>query len=93
MPWNTRRVFLQQKTLHVEHQIMISSEMIETNSEYGVTRMPLSDFCKYKVGKNLILLYQSEALFHIFPRRFFTSEKDFKAFLSYLEAHLGSPKR
>jgi hypothetical protein len=56
-------------------------------------RMRLSDFYKYKVGKDLILLYQSQALFHMFPRRFFSSEEDFKMFRSFLEANLGSPKR
>ncbi len=29
----------------------------------------------------------------MFPRHFFASEEDFKTFLSYLEANLGSPKR
>lgn len=93
IPWKVRRIFAQQKTLHVEYQTAISPEMIESTSENGNMRMRLSDFHKYKVGKDLILLYHSQALFHMFPRRFFASEEDFKTFLSYLEANLGSPKR
>ena len=93
LPWNGRRIFSQQKTLQAEYEIVISPEMIETTSDHGTMRMRLSDFHKYKVGKDLILLYQSQALFHMFPRRFFTSEEDFRTFLSYLEANLGSPKR
>jgi YcxB-like protein len=91
--WNVRRIFAQQKTLQVEYQTVISPEMIESTSENGTMRMRLSDFYKYKVGKDLILLYQSQAIFHIFPRRFFASDEDFNTFLSYLEANLGSPKR
>ncbi len=93
IPWNVRRIFAQQKTLQVEYQTVISPEMIESTSENGTMRMRLSDFHKYKVGKDLILLYHSQALFHMFPRRFFASEEDFNTFLSYLEANLGSPKR
>ncbi|MEI6330371.1 MAG: YcxB family protein [Pseudanabaena sp. ELA645] len=93
LPWNVRRIFSQQKTLQVEHEIVISPEMIETISDNGTWKMRLSDFHEYKVGKDLILLYQSQALFHIFPRRFFVLEEDFKTFLSSLEANLGSPKR
>lgn len=92
IPWNTRRMFSQQKTLQVEHEILISPEMIEITSEHGTTRMRLSEFHTYKVGKDLILLYHSQALFHMFPRRFFALEEDFETFLSYLEANLGSQK-
>lgn len=93
IPWNARRIFAQQKTLQVEYQTVISPEMMESTSEYGTMRMRLSDFNKYKVGKDLILLYHSQLVFHMFPRRFFASEEDFNTFLSYLEANLGSPKR
>jgi YcxB-like protein len=67
--------------------------MIETTSEHGTMKMRLSDFHKYKVSKDLILLYPSQVIFHMFPRRCFASEEDFKTFLSYLEANLGNPKR
>jgi YcxB-like protein len=90
---NARLTFSQQKTIQDEHETMISPEMIESTSETGTMRLRLSDFYKYKVGKDLILLYQSHLLFHIFPRHFFTSEEDFKTVLSYLQATLGSPKR
>jgi hypothetical protein len=93
IPWNVRRIFSQQKTLQAEYETVISPETIEATSEYGKTTIRLSDFYKYKIGKDIILLYQSQALFHIFPRRFFVSEEDFKTFLSYLETNLGSPKR
>ncbi len=93
LPWNVRRIFSQQKTLQIEYETAISPETIESTSEHGTMRMRLSDFHKYKVGKDLILVYQSQVIFHMFPRRFFSSEADFKTFLSYLEANLGSPKR
>jgi hypothetical protein len=93
MPWNVRRIFSQQKTLHSEHTTVISPETIESTSEHGSMKMRLSDFHKYKVGKDMILVYQSQVLFHMFPRRFFASEEDFQTFISYLEANIGRPKR
>jgi YcxB-like protein len=92
LPRNVHRIFLQQKTLQIEYKSVISPEIIESTSEIGTARIRLSDFHKYKVDKDLILLYQSQAIFLIFPRRFFTLEEDFKIFLSYLEANLGSPE-
>jgi YcxB-like protein len=91
IPRNARRIFSQQKTLQVEYKTVISPEVIETTSENGSMRMNLSDFHKYKVSKDLVLLYQSQAIFHMFPRRFFATEEDFELFISYLEDHLGSP--
>ncbi len=93
IPWNARRIFSQQKMLQAEYEVAISPEMFEVTSENGTMRIRLSDFYKYKVGKDLVLLYQSQALFHMVPRRFFSSDEDFKTFLSYLEANLGNPKR
>lgn len=93
MPWNVRRIFSQQKTLHSEHTTVISPETIESTSEHGSMKMRLSDFHRYKVGKDMILLYQSQSLFHMFPRRLFASEEDFQTFISYLEANIGRRKR
>ena len=92
-PWNVRRIFSQQKTLQVEYETVISPDMIKTTSKNGYVEMPLSDFHRYTVGNDFILLYHSQALFHMFPRRFFESDEDFKTFISYLEASLGRSKR
>jgi hypothetical protein len=92
VPSKTRRVFAQQKSLQAQYEIVISPDTIETTSEQGTSRMAITDFYKYKVGQDLVLLYQSQALFHMFPRRVFDSESDFKQFLRYLEANLGHPR-
>ena len=92
-PWNARRIFSQQKTLQVEYEAVISPDTLTTTTQNGHYEMPLADFHKYKVGKNLVLVYQSQVLFHMFPRRFFASDEDFNTFLSYLEARLPRAKR
>ncbi|MEM1253981.1 MAG: YcxB family protein [Cyanobacteria bacterium P01_H01_bin.21] len=91
-PWNARRIFSQQKTLQAEYEMVISPDTITSTTKNGYVEMPLSDFHKYKVGKDLILVYQSQALFHMFPRRFFASDEDYNTFLLYLEANLSPAK-
>lgn len=87
-PWQARRIFSQQKSLQGEFEILIFPERIEINSTRGNMRMQLSDFHKYKVNKDMIVLYHSQAMFNIFPRRFFASDAEFKTFISYLKANL-----
>lgn len=84
--------FSQQKKFQTEYKAVISPEMIEIISEYRSMRMHLTAFQKYRVSKDLIVLYDSWGLFHIFPRRSFPSQADYLTFLSYLEANLGKPQ-
>lgn len=88
--------FSQWKIFQAEYETVISPETIEITSEYGSMRMCLSAFHRYRVSKDLIVLYECNEhwwlpRFHIFPRRFFLSEGHFKTFLSYLKANLGNP--
>lgn len=92
VPLNTRQVFSQQKNLQSEYEVFIYPEVIEASSEHGTMRMHLSDFYKYRAEKDLVLLYQSQMLFIIFPRRCFASEVEFNTFISYLQANLGQSK-
>ncbi|MEB3283277.1 MAG: thioesterase domain-containing protein [Lyngbya sp.] len=63
-------------------------EQLEIASEIGTLKMRWSDFHRYKVGKDLVLLYSAPGRFHVFHRRFFDSDEDFQTFVAYLEAHL-----
>ncbi|MBD2310405.1 YcxB family protein [Desertifilum sp. FACHB-1129] len=87
-PWQARRIFSQQKSLQGEFEIIIFPERIEVTSAQGNLRMPLADFHKYKVSKDMILLYHSQAMFNLFPRRFFASDAEFKTFIAYLKTNL-----
>jgi YcxB-like protein len=92
IPLRVRRLSSQSIYITFEHQIEISPEILEVISVTGTTRMYLTDFHKYKISKEIIVLYLTDQRFHIFPRRCFSSEADVQTFLSYLQANLGSPK-
>lgn len=52
--------------------------------------MRWTDFLKYKVGKKMVLVYHSDALFQMFPKRWF-SEDEWQKFLDILREALGQP--
>ena len=88
-----KRTFSQQKSLQRAYKTVVSPDTITTTSELGQVAMPISDYHQYKVGKDCLLLYTSQSLFNMFPRRFFASDEEFDTFIAYLELHLGQPKR
>lgn len=91
LPRQSRKIFAQQKGLQIPYEIEITEDMYSVASERGNGRCPWSDFHKYKKNKSTILLYQSDVLFHIFQKRWFTEEQ-FIEFCRILERHLGKPK-
>jgi len=91
-PLRGRRLSSQSTYITFEHQIEISTEILEVVQVTGTMRMRLADFNKYKVSDDLIMLYSTARTFYMFPRRCFQSEADVQMFLSYLQANLGPPK-
>jgi hypothetical protein len=91
IPLGTKRLFLQQKTLQEPYEVDISDEAFSASSRHGQTTMVWKDFHKYKTNKRIILLYQSDALFHMFPMRWFSGDQ-FREFQEILRANLGDPK-
>jgi hypothetical protein len=90
----SRRIFAQQKSLHVTREILISDTTISSKSDRGDARLPWSDFYKWNGNDKIILLYPSENLFHMFPRRWFTSGEfgEFKDLLAQKVGPAGKPR-
>lgn len=92
MPWRARRIFRQQKSLHSPWECDLSEETCESRSAHGHARVPWTEFHRYKMGRDMVLVYHSDVLFSVFPRRWFT-EAQFDEFLRILEHQLGKPQR
>lgn len=91
LPYRTKKIYKQQKTLQEPYDSELTDdEFISTNS-IGAARIKWRDFHKYKVGRDMILLYQSDLIFHMFPRRWF-GEGEYDRFLAILKSSLGEPK-
>lgn len=92
LPRRMTRLYDQQKMLHDEFSVEISDEHLTSRNAHGESKIPWSVFHKWKSGGGMVLLYQSDALFHVFPARVFPSAADFQSFREILTRQLG-PRR
>jgi hypothetical protein len=75
--------------LHEEQIVEISDMHLMVKHQHGQGVLPWEIFHKWKADKQLILVYHSDALFHIFPRRAFPSTEEFQWFQALLRTKLG----
>ncbi|MBK9431829.1 YcxB family protein [Sphingorhabdus sp.] len=67
LPRFTRRVFQQQSDLRHPFIVRWNDDAYETEIPSGKITTPWSDFYQWRRGKDILLLYRSEALFNFFP--------------------------
>jgi hypothetical protein len=84
VPINAHRIFKQQKSLNLPFSIEASSEAFCSFNETGKITMPWSHFVKWKEGGTLFLLYHSDVLFNLVPKRFFQNDTQLNEFRSFL---------
>jgi YcxB-like protein len=88
-----KKIFKQQKSLQVPYECRITDETCFQKSEFGEARMAWSDFHKWKANDKLVLVYSSDRLFYMVPRRFFTSVEEYEQFKSVLTHAIGPMNR
>ena len=76
LPRQMLRVFKQQKDLSYPFEIDLSDDGFEMRNEYGSSRVPWGDFAKWKEDANLLLLYRSDAVFQMLPKRLFQDNQE-----------------
>jgi len=85
LPLQVRRIFKQQRTFHEPLELELMPTQMTATSSKGTVTVPWADFHRYKTSTNLILVYQSDVAFHLFPRRWF-SEDEFALLQQWLKA-------
>ncbi len=91
MPLRVRRLFRQQKLLHETYQMEITPAGFTNTSRRGSATYGWSDFHKFRASKNVTLVYQSDVMFHMFPRHCFTDEQ-YAELQSYLQSAFSKTK-
>ncbi len=91
-PRRIRKIFRQQKILHAPHSFNVADEAVFTKSDIGEAKLTWDYFQKWKEGKNLFLLYQSDVMFHIVPKRCFASPEEMAQFRKLLLEKMGSSR-
>ncbi len=74
IPRRSRRIFAQQKSLQSEVEASWNEEALDLAAPSGRGKLLWGDFHKWTEGPNVILLYQSDAIFNLFPKRAFSEE-------------------
>ena len=85
VPWRSRRVYRQQVSMQRPHTVIWDNEVMATESAEFSARTPWRDFLKWRENERLFMLYLSDIMFRIVPKRAFADDKaigDFRALLA-----------
>ena len=80
LPTRSRRIFRQQKNLHQPFQITWDDETMATTATSGHNTTPWQDFLKWRENTKLFLLYRSDVMFNLIPKRAFSDSEGVEDF-------------
>jgi YcxB-like protein len=83
-----RKVLESHKLLQDPFSGRITDSGVHLETPHSQADLPWDVFFRAKIGKDLVLLYQSIQLFNVFPREFFASDADWQAFLEVVRRHV-----
>ncbi len=82
--WRTRRTFAQHKSIRREFQMTWNEQGIILQTGADHSSFPWSEFLKWKESDDLFLLYGTDIMFNMVPKRVFASSESLAEFESYL---------
>jgi hypothetical protein len=86
IPYRSRRSYKQRKDLQRECTFDPSESGLGFRAENVQAVKPWSDYLKWKEGRSLFLIYMSDNLYQVIPKRFFASEGEVGAFRELVKA-------
>ncbi len=89
IPYRAKRIFRQQKSLHLNHKFWWDNEMVFFQSEDSEGKIRWADFTKVKENRKMLLLYHSDTLFNLVPKHCFSTREDLEAFKACLSGRSG----
>ena len=90
MPRRCRKTFRQQKAMQVPHLYELTDELFVNKAEYGETTLTWDYFRKWKEGKEVFTVYQSDRIMQIIPKRAFASPEEMAEFRELLTKKIGA---
>jgi hypothetical protein len=82
LPRRARRIFAQQKNLQRPFELRWDDDALCGASERGSSNTPWSDYLKSAQDDRIILLYLSDVMFQMVPKRCFGEPAQLEAFLA-----------
>ncbi|WP_447727904.1 YcxB family protein [Sphingomonas koreensis] len=74
LPRRSRRIYTQQKSLHDEFEFSWDEAGFDLSTQSARSRHPWADFRHWAEGPDGIIVYQSDALFNMLPKRAFSED-------------------
>lgn len=88
IPYKAKKIFKQQKSLQIPFVVVVSNEGLHFSNEMGEVKIPWDNFLKWKENKNLFLVYHSDVLFQMLPKRLFGSLEEKMSFRNTLTSNI-----
>jgi len=91
LPRRIRNVYGQQRNLQLPFESVCTDSGIESSNANTTSRVPWDHLIRWKESNTLFVLYQSDLLFNIVPKRCFAQPEQADAFRDLLTERLGPP--
>lgn len=85
VPWKTRKVFRQQKSLQREFTLSWSEDCLLSEDANGQYKTAWADFTNWKEDAHIFLLYHSDIAFQMLPKRAFSNANVIAEFRSHIQ--------
>jgi YcxB-like protein len=90
VPRHSRRTFAQTKSLQRPFRWAWNEEQLSCTSDLANAIVPWADLVKWREGDDVFLLYPSNVMFYIFPKRAFQDVAAIDAFRALLKAKVAA---
>jgi hypothetical protein len=87
LPNRVKKIFTQQKELNSPFEIEFTDDAMIASNEFGNSTRPWKNFTKWKENNELIMVYHSDVMYSILPKRIFTDSQQIETVKSYLEKY------
>ena len=84
LPRQVKKIFFQQKELSSPFELEITDEGLKASNEFGNSIRPWDHFTKWKENRELFLLYHSDLMYSIVPKRFLSDTHQIETIKNYL---------
>ncbi|MGC1376765.1 MAG: YcxB family protein [Anaerolineales bacterium] len=85
LPRQIKKLFTQQKELSLPFELEITETGLLTSNELGNSTRPWGNFAKWKENEKLLLLYHSDIMFSIIPKRIFSEPQQVETVKAFLQ--------
>jgi hypothetical protein len=87
------KLYQQHTALQAPREIELTDDLYRSHSERFDSRIPWSDFHLWRHNDVIILVYSSDLLMNMFPRRWFVSDADYQSLKDALRQKIGGPNQ